>query len=76
MPVRSDVCLAAAQWMEVGAFDAAFDAAVKWAHAHTGVAVVSTADHETGGLTIGRDATLFGKPLVALYTPNTRTQPF
>lgn len=46
---------AAAHLREILAYDAAVAAALAWAAADGQTLVVSTADHETGGMTLGRD---------------------
>ncbi|WP_412067120.1 alkaline phosphatase [Rubrivirga sp. IMCC43871] len=45
----------AAHLGDVLAYDAAVEAALAWAAADGATLVVSTADHETGGMTLGRD---------------------
>ena len=48
------------------AFDQAAAVALEFARTHPGTLVVATADHETGGLTLGRDGIYAWKPEVLL----------
>lgn len=47
---------------DILAYDAAVAAALAWAAADGETLVVSTADHETGGMTLGRDGTYLWDP--------------
>ena len=56
----------ACQWQEVIAYNEAFKIVQEFAEKDGQTLIVSTADHETGGLTLGRD--IDGGTLYAYYT--------